>query len=438
MKKFASLGIALILSCGMFSGCGNASAPAASQDTQSSQLAQASQQAKESQASPESQAVSGGVSGKIVFATHMSDKVDTTLKDLADQFKSQNPGAEIEIQGVKDTDQTVKVWMASGELPDISVCPGGVKQSTFKDYFLPLNGLGFSPDTVYFYSNGLGDDQQLYEVASSISVEALLYNKKVFADAGITNLPKTQDELLADCEKIKAIGAVPMASNFKDKWPLVRWVEFAPAAISKNPNYLNDKVNTDAYIADTLLGVANFMRDLNSKGYLEPDLMSTNWDQFKKDFAMGKVAMTYLGTWLPPQIVENGGKIEDIGMFPFPGGSATTNADNMYAIAGNTKSPELAKAFFQYLFAQPNFANACGLTTSIKGVTAGSPVSAEILSYGQPIEIPPFTDDYNAILSKSQIDEGAMMQDLIMTTDLNATLSDYNSKWADARKSLSK
>ena len=411
MKKRINYCITLLFLCSLFASCATTSSPT-SQGTQ---------------------AGTSKLSGKILFATHMSNKIDTTLKDLAQKFMDKNPGTEIEIEGVKDTDNTVKVWMASGELPDITVCPSGVKQSTFKDYFLPLNDLGFNENLVYFYKNGLGDDNNLYEVASSISIEGLLYNKKVFADAGITSIPKTQDELLADCEKIKAKGVVPMASNFKDKWPLVRWVEFAPVAISGNPNYLNDKVNSDSLISDTLLDVTNFLRDMNSKGYLEKDLMSTNWDQFKKDFAAGSVGMVYLGTWLPPQIVENGGKIEDIGMFPFPGGKATTNADNMYAVAKNSKNPDLAKAFFKYLFAEPNFANACGLTTSVKGAPTSDPVSTEILSYGNPIEILPFTDNYNAIISKAQIDEGTMMQDLILATDLNAKVGEYNQKWTNAR-----
>jgi raffinose/stachyose/melibiose transport system substrate-binding protein len=364
----------------------------------------------------------------------MSNRVDNTLRELADRFISENPGAEIEVQGVQDTDQTVKIWMASNELPDITVCPSGVKQSTYKDYFMPLNDLGFSEDTIYFYQNGVGD-QSLYQVASSISIEGMLYNKKVFADAGITAMPKTQEELLAACEKIKALGVTPLASLFNDKWPLGRWAEFGPAAISGNANYLNDKVNSDELVSDTLLDVYSLLRDMNSKGYLESDLMSTNWDQFKMDFGAAKVGMVYLGTWLPPQIVENGGKMEEIGMFPLPGGKATANADNMYAIAANSESPELAKSFFRFLFAEPNFATACGLTSAVKGVVSDDPVAAEILSYGTPIEMPALSEEYNALISKAQIDREAMTQEILLAPDLNTAAAGFNTKWADARQS---
>jgi raffinose/stachyose/melibiose transport system substrate-binding protein len=426
MKKIIALLVAMVFVVSMFAGCGKA--PATESAVQETKTAVAEETKKEE----------NKLSGKIVFATHMTNKVDTTLKDLAKQFTDSNPGTEIEIQGVKDTDKVVKVWMASNELPDITVCPNGVKQSTFKDYFLPLNDLGFNEDTLLFYKNGLGDDQQLYQVACSISLEGMLYNKKVFTDAGVTDIPKTQEELLAACEKIKAKGVVPVASLFKDKWPLGRWSEFGPAALSKNPNYLNDKTKSDELVADTWLDIYKLLRTMNEKGYLEKDLMSTNWDQFKKDFGAAKVGMVYLGTWLPPQIVENGGKIEEIGMFPLPGGQATANADNMYAVAKNSKNPELAKAFFKFLFAEPNFAKATGLTTSVKGVKSDDPIAAEILSYGQPLEMPALSEDYNALIGKAQIDREAMSQDLILAKDLDAKVKEYNQKWADARKALSK
>ena len=81
---------------------------------------------------------------------------------------------------------------------------------------------------------------------------------------------------------------------------------------------------------------------MNDRGYLEPDLMSTNWEGSKTDMASGKVAMMACASFLPQQIIDCGASAEDMGMFPYPGTKAVIlSSDWRYAISRNTENPEL-------------------------------------------------------------------------------------------------
>ena len=52
------------------------------------------------------------------------------------------------------------------------------------------------------------------------------YNKDVFEEAGITELPTNWDEFTAVCEKIKAIGKTPLYYSGSDSWTLQCFTHF--------------------------------------------------------------------------------------------------------------------------------------------------------------------------------------------------------------------
>ena len=59
---------------------------------------------------------------------------------------------------------------------------------------------------------------------------SFIYNKKVFADAGIKTLPRTMKEYEAACQKLVANGIQPFATGFKEWWvfPQTAWQVLAP------------------------------------------------------------------------------------------------------------------------------------------------------------------------------------------------------------------
>ena len=54
----------------------------------------------------------------------------------------------------------------------------------------------------------------------------MFYNPKVMADAGITTMPKTWDDLLAACKTLKDKGVDPIALGSKNRWPAQFWFDY--------------------------------------------------------------------------------------------------------------------------------------------------------------------------------------------------------------------
>ncbi|KHF33268.1 Multiple sugar-binding protein precursor [Paenibacillus sp. P1XP2] len=289
------------------------------------------------------------ISGKITFLTNRTDMIGKEYDEYLKRFNEKYPNIKVEFEASQtDYNQQAKVRMAGDELPDVMFIPT-IPNSDLPKYFLPLDDLGLNDNMTF--KDFKAFDGKVYGLSSGNSTSGIVYNKKAFADAGITEIPKTWDEFLAACEKLKQKGIVPLASNFKDKWPLNNWVYDLPRVIENNPDFPNAKLNTDTpFTMDNGYGKAlSLIRELNEKGYLEKDINSTNWEQSKKDVASGKFAMYFLGNWVINQVIGAGTTADNVGFFPLPyDNSGTVRAalspDFFYAVSKNSKSPEAAKA----------------------------------------------------------------------------------------------
>jgi raffinose/stachyose/melibiose transport system substrate-binding protein len=381
------------------------------------------------------------LSGTITFATHRTDVADTTLKELAKQFMKEHSGTKIEIEALKDAPTVLATRMAANELPDITlVLADKIPQSKFKNYFANLDDLGFTENNLYQYSFGVGTDKHLYGLNSAVSYDGIVYNKKAFKKAGVTKTPRTMTEFYAACAKLKKAGIIPLAINYKDKWPLDVYGTNAVMAVAQtgNASYGNNLANKGVKLLDSkvkggLLDTFNFLRTMKSKGYLEPDLMSTNWDSMKKQMATGKIAMAALGTWFPPQLVDNGAKKADIGMFPYPDAKVIgQGGDYMYAVAKNSKNIPLAKAFLKWMWEDGRYADATMQASPVKTAAVKDPAIKELLSYGvKPLAGVPGTVKYTNTRNKFQKTFSDVLQEYLLASDssLKSIINNYNTKW---------
>ena len=54
----------------------------------------------------------------------------------------------------------------------------------------------------------------------------MFYRKDLFDKAGIKSEPKTWEEFLDACQKLKAIGVTPIAVGGRDAWTLAAWFDY--------------------------------------------------------------------------------------------------------------------------------------------------------------------------------------------------------------------
>jgi len=125
------------------------------------------------------------------------------------------------------------------------------------------------------------------------------FDPGVFAKNGWTP-PKTWDELLALCEKIKAAGIAPI--TYQGQYPfymidgmLTPWV----VSIA-GPGQLDAMQNLEpgAWKHESVVRAAQMIKELKDKGYFQAGATAMSHTEAQTQFVTGKAAMVPCGTWL--------------------------------------------------------------------------------------------------------------------------------------------
>lgn len=179
------------------------------------------------------------------------------------------------------------------------------------------------------------------------NVFAFFYNQDIFAEAGVTAVPATWDELLDACQKIKDAGYTPITSDNAYisslfGYHMSRLIgEPATEEVVKNGDWNNEAV----------LKTAQAYEELASKGYFSETIESNQWPAGQNtELAMGTAAMYLNGSWLPNEVKDIAGEDFKWGCFSYPaveGGVDGVEASNYGAqvFAINAKSTKAEQAF---------------------------------------------------------------------------------------------
>lgn len=384
------------------------------------------------------------VSGTITYLTNRTDLIGNVYDEYAKRFNEKYPNAHVEFEAVTDYDKTAKVRLSSGDYPDVMNIPT-ISNSELSNFYAPLDDIGLN-DRIRF-KDYKSFDGKTYGIPSSVDAVGIVYSKKTFESAGITEVPKTLDEFYAACEKLKAKGVVPFASNFKDQWPLYPFAQETPVAISGDANFYNARVQSDTpYTMDGPFGQSmSIVRTMYEKGYLEPDVNSTNWEQSKLDIASGKFGMYYLGEWIIDQLITGAGMAsDDVGFFPFPyDNDPTTNnvllqpGASSYGINKDSKNMAAAKAFVKWMIEESG--DDKNVFPILKDKEPELVQIREFESYN-PQYIEGVADSIEAvgITNKAQITKEAIVQEFILSKNPQDVFTKYNEKWAKAKKEVVK
>ncbi len=265
----------------------------------------------------------------ITFLTTRSDLIVDTdapfeFPDYLREFNAVYPNINVFVETVTDYDFDMNNRILSGNWGEVCNIPEAVKASMLGNYFEP-----------YFTIEEIGDryhaidtkvyDNIVYGIPSGIDVQGIVYNKKVWADAGITELPKTPEQFLTDLQLIKdQTSAIPLYTNYEAGWPLVNWDFHAVGSGVGVDNYMNDVMLTTKrpftqQKDDTgLYAVYHLLYDCVSKGLTEEDPHSSSWELCKGRINNGEIGCMVLGSWAISQMQTAGEHGDDISYMPFP------------------------------------------------------------------------------------------------------------------------
>ncbi len=169
--------------------------------------------------------------------------------------------------------------------------------------------------------NGKVYGQEIWDIYSGYWV--IVYNKTIFQKAGISSVPTTYNQFVADCALIKGTGVNPIYEPISDGWHQVLWWPEIGAQMENLEPGLYDKLNNNqaTFAADPASNTAmNQINELYQKGYFGPSSLSDQYANTEKEMASGKYAMTIDGLTEPAAINAAAASVpaSDFGFFPIP------------------------------------------------------------------------------------------------------------------------
>ncbi len=272
----------------------------------------------------------------IKFLTHRTDIVDTTFQDYIAEFNKLYPNIKIEYEAVTDYAQDVQIRLTTDDWGDVCGIPTNLQKNELADKFISY-GEKETLDTQYVLLNNFSYDEQVYGIPSTGNAQGIVYNKKVFEEAGVTEIPKTPTEFLEALQKIKDnTDAIPLYTNFAAGWTMGAWDAYIGGCATGDPDFMNYGItHGENPFADNgeetgPFAVYNILYQAVSQGLIEDDPTTTDWEGCKGMINNGEIGCMVLGSWAVVQMQEAGDNADDIGYMPFP----ITVDGQQYASAG--------------------------------------------------------------------------------------------------------
>jgi multiple sugar transport system substrate-binding protein len=280
-------------------------------------------------------AASLGIGG--AFAADLSlysDKTpwDAGMTKLA-EAASQASGTTIKLQDITPTDKYqafMQTSIASNNVPAFFTWWNGQQLSD-------LVATGVTADLTPYWDQAIKDgdfsaqqkdlvsvDGKPYGVLLNVANWVVFYNTKAFEKAGITSTPKTWDELMADCDKLKAAGYTPFNGPASGGWMPFIW--FSQLVLGQDPDAFVGLTNGKTpYDGPVVQKAFEIWGDMYKKGYFTDPREQDD----SKFFANGTAAMFLIGDWHSGQFASMGMKPgEDFKTFLMP----QTNPDSQQSI----------------------------------------------------------------------------------------------------------
>jgi ABC-type sugar transport system, periplasmic component len=367
IKKLLSMGLVMTMAATMVTGCGSS----AKSDT-------ASTPAATKAASTASSAAGEKVT--LEFFNQKTEIVDI-LNNLIKEYEKENPNVTIKLTTVANASQVLATRMSSGDIPDIFTQWPNSAFFTQVDsgYVMDLSKTGIMDNVQDAARNQWKHNGGEYAATISYNCSGIWYNKDMFDKAGIKTLPTTWDELIKDCDTLKAAGFTPFVTSAKEATITDRQLQVFLASSLKN--YDDFEKDAGAATVDTKKAYGPELTQMGEKmvqiiKYSQKDILGTDQDSATANFAKGDGAMMIGGSWLLASISAANPKI-NISMMPIPGDTADeTNTcaypgDMSLCISKTSKNADAAVAFVKWMTSvdtATNYAKAEGNPSCIKDV----------------------------------------------------------------------
>lgn len=345
-KKVLAMSFSLVLLLGLLAGCGG------NKNTTDNSAG--------SNAGGDNQAAGEVTINMFTASPEYTDAFNAYIEE----YKKVKPNVKINLEIMQaDYNTVLKSRIAAGSTPDVFQTTAGGDIDTFAEYSVDLTNeplAGAMTDAVR--SNMSSSDGKVLGFPVKGNLFTLIYNKKLLAEAGIAEPPKTISEMNDAITKLEAKGITPFANAYKEWWVwkhiFQHYVDAAAEDAGTTPKELvAGFIEGKNKIKDYPALYNNFFDfiDLTVKhGTDKPLERDSNAEV--SDFASGKAAfMTGKGAWDEEAIKKITPDFE-LGIVGYPvsekpeQSKIITGADQALRINKDSKVAREATDFFNWLY----------------------------------------------------------------------------------------
>lgn len=322
-------------------------------------------------------APAAGEKAKIVYLSMFSEgePLQKALAQATADFMKENPNIDVEIQwaGRQNLTQLQSLIAGGTQVDIVDHSDDRVYNAIVaSDLALPLDKYFDEPaydsttpwrDTFVPAAIEIAKapDGHLYLVARDDYISAFFYNVKMLDELGLK--PKIADMSYADFTamldaiKAKKPGVAPLGADgtvaFYNNWYFTYYaIRLAGKDAFRDAAY--DKTG-EKWGAPEFLKAAQMVRELQDKGYFQADFQGSVWPAAQVQWVNDKIAMMFMGAWLPLEMSEQAPAGFETTLFAFPsieGGKGNEWVEhwaNTYGVLKSSQHPDEAVRYLKYI-----------------------------------------------------------------------------------------
>ncbi len=311
-------------------------------------------------ASPNPTNATGGEAKEVTlkifqFKVEIADQ----LSKLVAEYQKENPNVKIQVDtvgGGADYGAALLAKFNSNDKPDIFNNGGFSDLDKWIENLEDLSNEPWVKDLVDVAKEPMTKDGKLYGQPLNLEGYGFLYNKDLFAKAGITDTPKTLTQLEDAAKKLQAAGIQPFVNGYGEWWVLGNHFVNIPFAQQPDSNAFIDGLNKGTAKIPGNKAFEDWVKLFDLQiAYGNKNPLQTDYNTQVTDFATGKAAMTQQGNWTQVKITETNPDI-NIGFLPMPiSDDAQANdklpvgVPNNWVINKNSEVKDEAKKFLNWM-----------------------------------------------------------------------------------------
>lgn len=296
---------------------------------------------------------------KVVKVFQFKVEIADALTRLEKDYEAEFPNIDLQFEtvgGGADYGAALKAKFAAGDEPDIFNNGGWNEMLVWQDKLEDLSGEPWVGDLVDATKQQITLDGKLVGMPMNTEGYGFLYNKALFQQAGITEVPNTLTGLKEAASKLQEAGITPFENGYGEWWIL--GIHNLNIALAKQDD-------PTAFIEGLMAGTETFVGNAIFEEWVDlldttiefgqKNPLTTDYNTQITEFAAGGAAMTQQGNWTQVQIDGVNANL-DLGILPMPINDDAALNDNVFVgvpnnwvVNKNSAVKQEAKDFLNWL-----------------------------------------------------------------------------------------